>query len=45
MLDRLVDADASETISARLLESSHRLKASSEEMWSAVESVIDGRRQ
>ena len=45
MLDRLVDADASRTISMRLLEHSERLKARSEDMWSGVQSVIDGRRQ
>ena len=45
MLDRLVDADARATISMRLLEHSERLKARSEDMWSSVQSVIDGRRQ
>jgi len=45
MLDKLIDAEASEKISARLLQSSQRLKVLSEEMWSTVESVIDGRRQ
>jgi colanic acid/amylovoran biosynthesis protein len=45
MLDKLIDAEASEKISARLLQSSQRLKVLSEEMWSTVESVIDGGRQ
>jgi colanic acid/amylovoran biosynthesis protein len=45
MLDRLVDTEASRNLSVRLLESSERLKDLSETMWSAVESVIDGRRQ
>ena len=45
MLDRLVDADASKEISVRLLQSSAHLKALSEEMWSAVQAVIDGRRK
>jgi len=45
MLDKLVDAEASREISARLLQNSERLKVLSEEMWAAVESVIDGRGQ
>lgn len=45
MIDRIVEADSGRAISARLLEHSVRLKARSEEMWSAVVAVIDGRRQ
>lgn len=45
MLDRLLDADARAAISMRLLEHSERLKARSEDMWSSVQSVIDGCRQ
>lgn len=44
MIDRLVDRDANKEMSAQLLQSSARLKALSEEMWSAVQSVIDSRR-
>ena len=43
MMDRLVDGDASKEISVQLLQSSAHLKALSEEMWSAVQAVIDGR--
>lgn len=45
MMDRLVDADTNKEMSAQLLQSSARLKALSEEMWSAVQSVIDGGRK
>ena len=44
MIDRLVDRDANKEMSEQLLQSSARLKALSEEMWSAVQSVIDSRR-
>lgn len=44
MMDRLVDADSSEEITARLLPHSARLNALSKDMWSAVQSVIDERR-
>jgi len=45
MLERIVDVDARASISARLLEHSERFKARSEDMWSNVQSVIDGRTQ
>ena len=40
-MDRLVDADSREQVSARLLQHSARQKMLSEEMWSRVQSVID----
>ena len=45
MLERLVDTAASQEITAHLLQSSARLKSLSEEMWGAVQSVIDGCRK
>ncbi len=45
MMERLVDTEASQEITARLLQSSARLKSLSEEMWGAVQSVIDGCRK
>ena len=45
MLERLVDTAASQEITAQLLQSSARLKSLSEEMWGAVQSVIDGCRK
>ena len=45
MLNRLIDAEANKEIAAQLLQNSARLKSLSEEMWGAVQSVIDGRRK
>ena len=45
MLERIVDTAASQEITAQLLHSSARLKSLSEEMWGAVQSVIDGCRK
>ena len=44
-MTRLVDAEHSKQIALQLFETSARLKCLSEEMWSAVQSVIDGRRK
>ena len=45
MMNRLIDAEANQEITAQLLQSAARLKSLSEEMWSAVQTVIDGRRK
>ena len=45
MLERIVDTAASQEITAQLMHSSARLKSLSEEMWGAVQSVIDGCRK
>jgi colanic acid/amylovoran biosynthesis protein len=45
MLNKLVNVESRQEISAQLLQSSTRLKALSEDMWVAVQSVIDGYRK
>lgn len=45
MMERLVDTEAGKEITTQLLRNSSRLKALSEEMWGAVQSVIDGCRK
>ena len=45
MMNRLIDAEANQEITAQLLQSAARLKSLSEEMWATVQSVIDGRRK
>ena len=44
MMDRLVDTESSQAISERLSHHSARLKALSEDMWAAVQSMIDDSR-
>jgi len=45
MLNKLVNVESRKEISGKLLQSSARLKALSEDMWVAVQSVIDGCRK